>query len=440
MNISMKNLLILGTLGLGMVAGGGEYKLDLATDKADAIYGKGENITFTVNLTEDGQPVGNGKITCLITGKATGDYYRESFPLDGKPRTISFKSDDPAWLMLEVTPYGEDGKQLSNPVNGKPRLLRGRIGAMVSPLEVKEAVAEPSDFDEFWQKQRAELNKVPLKAVETPVEAPERQRAKYRVFDVKADCSGGMPVSGYLTLPLNAKEKSLPAIVNFHGAGVRSANMQFRGESLYFDVNAHGIENGKSREYYSGLEKNELANYRFRGCENRDEFYFRGMYHRVMRALDYIKSRPEWNGKTLIVMGSSQGGAQSLVAAALDKDVTFCSSGIPAMGDHNAMTTGRQPGWPRLLQQKGLNDAQQANIAKTAAYYDNVNFARHIKCETYMTTGFIDVVCVPTSVYAAYNNLPANIVKNMQTSPIHGHVSPSAGVQARISEILRQSK
>ena len=55
-----------------------------------------------------------------------------------------------------------------------------------------------------------------------------------------------------------------------------------------------------------------------------------------MRSLDYVKSLPEWNGKVLIVKGGSQGGAQSIVAAALDNNVTMMIAEVPAMCDHSA--------------------------------------------------------------------------------------------------------
>ena len=57
-------------------------------------------------------------------------------------------------------------------------------------------------------------------------------------------------------------------------------------------------------------------------------------------------------------------------------------------------------------------------------FLDHNYFAKHIRCETYMGTGFIDRVCPPTSVYAAYNNLPKTVKKHMQTTPDMGHNAP----------------
>ena len=43
---------------------------------------------------------------------------------------------------------------------------------------------------------------------------------------------------------------------------------------------------------------------------------------RVLRALEYLKTRPEWDGKNLGVNGGSQGALQATWGAALDPDVT----------------------------------------------------------------------------------------------------------------------
>ena len=46
-------------------------------------------------------------------------------------------------------------------------------------------------------------------------------------------------------------------------------------------------------------------------------------------------------------------------------------------------------------------------VENVAPYFDGENFARHIHCPIRVTVGFIDGVCSPSSVYAAYNTIPA---------------------------------
>ena len=70
---------------------------------------------------------------------------------------------------------------------------------------------------------------------------------------------------------------------------------------------------------------------------------------RLVRALDFLTAQPEWDGRTVVVHGSSQGGYQSLVAAGLDPRVTFFAAGIPGGCDHTGFKAGRVNGCPKLI-------------------------------------------------------------------------------------------
>lgn len=413
------------------------YTFSVQTNRPDAIYKRGEKILFTVQLLKDGKPVPGIRVQYRLS--QNGDWGKTTIADSGKPIVAETKLDKPGWISIEAYMLGKDGKRVRNPK--KPReFLRGEIGAMVDPLEIRESAPEPADFDAFWQRQREALNRVPIQAERKEIPVPERFKGKVIGYDVKVQCAGPKPVSGYLCMPADARKGSLPAEVTFHGAGVRSANARFGNglRAISFDVNAHGIENGKPKEFYLALNKGELKNYRHQNKDNRDEFYFKGMYLRVMRALDYVKSLPEWDGKTLIVRGSSQGGGQSIVAAALDPQVTLCAAGVPALGDHAGRLAGRRPGWPQLVNRKNPSGPDRM-VIETGKYFDNVYFAKRIRCETWFSTGFVDFVCPPTSVYAAYNNLPKTIRKQIQTTPTAGHNAPGNLMNKRCGEILRNA-
>ncbi len=56
---------------------------------------------------------------------------------------------------------------------------------------------------------------------------------------------------------------------------------------------------------------------------------------------------------------------------------------------------------------------------KTLAYYDVINFARHISAKVYMTWGYNDDTCPPTTSYAVWNTL--NCPKESLIAPINEH-------------------
>jgi cephalosporin-C deacetylase-like acetyl esterase len=96
------------------------------------------------------------------------------------------------------------------------------------------------------------------------------------------------------------------------------------------------------------------------------------MYLRDSRAIDYISSRPDWDGKTIVVMGTSMGGQQSLVTAALQPKVTAVIVNEPSGADSNGELHGRQAGYPNW-------PSNDPKIMETALYFDTVSFAPRIK-------------------------------------------------------------
>ena len=397
--------------------------------------------------------VGNEvKITATVESKVPGFFSAELFVNGvsmGKPQVFEFGKTaefsatpkTPGTVSVICTVLNENKKPV---LNSRKRRIVGGLGVRVDPLKIRPGNSKcPADFDEFWAKKRAELDAVPVKATRTEVKLSAKDAQKYQnvvCYDVKVDCAGGKPVSGYLCMPRDAEEKSLPAVVFFHGAGVRSAIKQayYGQKAIAFDVNAHGIENGKPEKFYKALSDKELKSYWHRGYDAHENIYFVGMYMRVMRALDYVKSLPEWNGKTLIVCGGSQGGAQTMAAAALDKQVTLAVPGVPALCDLGGRVAKRRPGWPVHFMRPPQKQTDPALIGE-AAYVDGVFFAQRIKCPVYFSTGGIDNTCHATSVFAAYNSVPGKNGKNkwLYYNPTgdHGGCLNKAGY-ARIKKII----
>ena len=206
---------------------------------------------------------------------------------------------------------------------------------------------------------------------------------------------------------------------------------------IAFNINAHGIDNGKPREFYRDYKS--LHSYPGQGVWSKDSYYFKGVFLRVMRALDYVKSLLEWDGRNLFVLGSSQGGTQSIVAAAMDKQVTFCSAAVPALCDHNACLEGRRPGWPTLVYVPPEKlTSEKKTFLRILQYYDIAYFAKRIDCEVCFSVGLLDFTCPPTSVFAAYNNLPGKVVKSIQINPDEGHGGSQKELETRFNEILEK--
>ncbi len=404
------------------------FKIEAKADRPDAIYKQGETIIFKIQLlSADGKVVEGKSLKYWIKGDG-GLKSEGSLSSAAEPLSVQAKLDKPGFVLCKVQ-FKPEGAE-------KP--VDGFAGAGVDPLLIKSSIEEPADFDAFWAKVKEEVDAVPIKANLVPVEVTDQKlKGKVECFDIKIDCAGGMPVSAYLVKPVGAKPKSCPAYVSYHGAGVRSSNkplwMAEKG-CIAMDLNAHGLENGKPDEFYKALADGSLKDYRTRDCDKRDKIYFKGMFMRVIRSLEYIKSLPEWDGRILIVNGTSQGGGQALVAAGLDPQVTLCEAFVPALCHHVGILEGQESGWPRFI---AMKDGQPANpeVVKAVPYYDGANFAKRIKCQSLLSTGFIDTTCSPTSVYVAFNNIPAKDKRIVNDVPAnHGVPKETYSIGSQTSE------
>ena len=412
-------LLLILTLG-GASAGLAAPRFSAAADRADARYGRGETVTFVLNLQDEGRPVPAAEVTWTLSKDGVPPVRSGRVRLQDGRAVVTGSLDEPGFLHLRATLGAGDGA------------LTALAGAAVEPERIGPSLPAPADFDAFWSAQRQRLAAVPLHPRLTTVKSPV---AGVETADVQLDCVGA-PVSGYFAQPAGARPRSLPAILTVHGAGVNSAGLSTaagwaRDGAIALDINAHGLPNGRAKAFYDELAAGELKEYRVRGRHSRDEIYFLGMFLRVLRALDFLATQDEWDRRTLVVFGSSQGGAQALAAAGLDPRVTLFVAGVPAMCDHTGGEVHRIAGWPKFLP---TGQPADPAVREAVRYFDGVNFAARARARGFFTVGFIDTTCPPTTVYAAYNALtaPKRIFDDLPT----GHANSAAAREAMRAAVL----
>ena len=311
------------------------------------------------------------------------------------------------WIRRGGRTPGNEGWDNDNSV-----FFDGGAGADVDKIALEKP--EPKDFDAYWTKQKAELKKVPLKADVQEV----RSTAETKVYAVTVDCAGPRPVTGYLMVPADAKAKSCVARIHFQGYGTgvqQPPDWPVQKGEIYFDVNAHGYDLGKKRGYYNDFFSKispKGQQYAFSKEENADPdtTYFHGMALRVMRALEFVKTRGEWNGKDLIVEGGSQGGLQTSWAAGLDKDVTLVRPFITWGCNWGFVDGTRIRGPWHIAWAPGLG------------YYDAVSHIARAKCRVEITrAGLGDYTCPPSGLALFYNAIKSPKSISWVQGSRHGH-------------------
>lgn len=289
-----------------------------------------------------------------------------------------------------------------------------------SPEKLKPYTKNPKDFDDFWQGNLEEARQSQLHADCKRVDSYCTDETDTYLLKIKTDKRHS--IYAYLSRP--KRQGKYPVVLCPPGAGIKTIKEPMR--NIYYAKNGfirlemeiHGLNPEMTNEQFKEIttafdyENGYLTN----GLDNKDNYYMKHVYVACVRAVDYLCSLPEWDGKNVFVQGGSQGGALSLITAALDPRITACVANHPALSDMAGYLDKRAGGYPHFNR---LKDMLTPAKVETMAYFDVVNFARRITCPVYLTWGYNDNVCPPTTSYIVWNLITAP--KESLITPINEH-------------------
>lgn len=404
MNKAKKIISISIFLIFGIISFCSGANIELNQSNKSGIYGKGEQIIVKASFSK----TGSDSATIIIRKNYSTESEKHRIKIEGNKLDIFNGSFNEATSIIIEVEAGEN---------------KVSTGLVVAPEEFQPGTKRPKDFDKYWKKEKKALKNLPFKVQRVEVENIDED---FSCYDIEINCTGPKPARGYFAKPKSASPKSLPIVLFVHAAGIKgdwclskpetAVNYANMGKgALVFDLNAHGMLNGQEQEYYDDLEEGELNGYFYQGIENREDFYFRGMYLRLLRTLEFLCNQPEWDGERIIVIGESQGGGQALAAAGLDKRVSAAVAIVPAMCDWGGPDAKKRAGWPQPFWQKG--DMQK--MLNTLPYFDAAHLLKNSKATIFTEIGFIDTTCPSTSIYAAINQSKGE--KIVYGVPYRGH-------------------
>lgn len=368
----------------------------LEINSKDGVYAVGDSIKVWVNV----MPWCCDVQEFIVQEDMLRDIRKEALRLTaGRHLVYANVCDKPVNYVFS---FGEPGA-------GRDYKKVSLVGAIVAPETMIPGYTAPKDLKKFWTKQIKRMRELSLECKLTPVPQNQVKNPDILCFDMEITMHEGAPVRGYIAYPKNADPKSLPIVIFAHGAGVKGGWAQStvknvvanatRGKgSIALDINAHGMLNGQPQSYYDELEDKKLKNYSSWNFTGHEDFYFRLMYLRMVRALDYAASLPQWDRKKVFVYGESQGGAQAAALAGLDKRVTAVNLRVPAFIDVAGLLHDRKGGWPGKYAEK------PQKYAKILPYYDGALLLAMSKAKMFVEAGLVDYICPPSCVAAGFNN------------------------------------
>lgn len=388
-------LLILTAFAVAASAQVPEQLYKISVYPADGVWNRhtGEKVRFEVRLTRCGVTQGDTVLPYDISYDMMKPHIKGKVRLRNGVGTIDAGTMKvPGFLRCRV--YDR--------IDGRDYQGMGTIG--FDPESLRPVTQQPADFAEFWTKAIADARKWDLDPQVQLV--PERCTPKVNVYHVSfANNRWGSRFYGMLAVPVAPGK--YPAILKVPGAGVRGYNGDVSHAEkgcIILEVGIHGIPVNMQGQVYQNLYQGPLYHYHSFNMDDRDRYYYKGVFTGCVRAIDFIEQLPEFNGR-LAVFGGSQGGALSIIIAGLDPRVDALVSYYPAMSDMAGYTVeNRAGGWPHTLKDKKYQTPE--NIA-TLAYFDTSSFAREVKVPGFYTFGYNDMVCPPTTTYSVYNVVTA---------------------------------
>lgn len=369
-------------------------KIVVTPDHADWLYKVGEPVRFNVVVYRNNVPLKGARLRYEIGPEKMEPTKKETVTLKDGTLVLDGGTMRTAGFLRCIATVEVDGKE-----------YRGLTTAGFEPQTIKPTVENPADFQAFWDKAKGDLAKIPIDARMTLL--PERCTELTNVYHVNLQNVNNSRFYGILCVP--KKEGTYPAILRVPGAGVRPYSGMIAEADKGFitlEVGIHGIPVTMEASVYDNLGRGALNGYQAFNLDDRDRYYYKRVYLGCVRAVDFLTSLPQYDGQNLAVTGGSQGGALSIVTAALDNRVRWLGAYYPALCDVTGYLSGRAGGWPHLFTGDNLAFNNKPDRIRTTGYYDVVNFARLVNVPGYYSWGFNDETCPPTSMYAAYNVIP----------------------------------
>lgn len=267
---------------------------------------------------------------------------------------------------------------------------------------------EPDDLDTFWSATLDDARQHDLAATFLPV---RNSLAVIESFDVRFAGFAGQMVHGWLHLPVN-RSAPLPCVVQYLGygdgrglphehilwavAGYANLVMDTRGQGSGW------ASGGVTRDPHSG--EPAQPGFLTRGILDPTTYYYRRLFTDAVRAVEAARAHEAVDAARITVAGGSQGGGMALAVSALIRDLSAVMVDVPFLCHVRRATqlTDADP-YGEIRRYLAVHRDRVDSVFRTLSYFDGTILARRANASALFSVALMDLVCPPSTVYAAYN-------------------------------------
>ncbi|MEW4371522.1 acetylxylan esterase [Paenibacillus kandeliae] len=277
----------------------------------------------------------------------------------------------------------------------------------------------PADLDEFWSRTLEKFRDKPLndhvEEQPTPMKAVQAFKVTYEGFD-------DTPLSGWFVRPAGQEQEALPCIVMYHGyTGSKGypeeyAQWAAMGYAVFaIDVRGQGGETGNRMPSEFGMSTGWLT----QGILDKEQFYYLAITIDALKAVEWAAARHDVDASRIAVYGASQGGGLSLITAALSDIPAVAVANIPNMCHMDFGILNSESSLKEAAQFVSRYPEHLGQVLQTLSYFDMLNLGDRVKIPLLVSCGLKDMVCLPETIFAAYNRIRAP--KDIAVYPFDGH-------------------
>ncbi|MDP4098371.1 acetylxylan esterase [Paenibacillus sp. P96] len=277
----------------------------------------------------------------------------------------------------------------------------------------------PADLNAFWERSLREANAESVFADKTPVPTPYPYM---EVFHITYKGWDDTPLHAWYIRPAFANEKKLPCVVLFHSyAGGKGYPEQYASwlmlgfAVLAMDVRGQGGETGNGLDSGYGTVKGWVT----QGILSKDTCYYKAITIDAIKAVNWVSEQPDVDSAKIAVCGASQGGGLALMVSALSRKPSVAVANIPNMCHMDFGILNSTSSLSEAAEFVHRFPEHLDKVLNTLSYFDMLNLGSRITIPVMVSVGLKDTVCMPETVFAAYNRMTTE--KHIEVYPFTGH-------------------
>lgn len=285
---------------------------------------------------------------------------------------------------------------------------------------------EPADFDVFWTRTLGEARELAPAPTFSRVELPY---TAVDVDDVSFAGWGGHRINGWLLTPRHAAGR-VPCVVHYIGYG---GGRGFPHDHLVWPAAGYAVLVVETRGQGGASQQSpgttadphgggfaQAPGMLTRGILDPDDYYYRRVFTDAVLAVDVMLEHPAVDPARIVAAGASQGGGIAQAVAGLHPGVAAALVDVPFLTYFRRAVeiTDKDP-YQELVRFLAAHRDREDQVFRTLSYFDGVNFAARSAVPALYSVALMDLICPPSTVFAAYNHRPGP--KEITVWPWNGH-------------------